>query len=80
MRAPVAAPTLEWARSLRDKMLALGWVPLYDPGECRIRVRCWKRTGIVIPPGLIDLVNELERPAAATAFVKFLKREYGEAP
>lgn len=78
MRSQLAVPTLEWARALRDKMLALGWVPLYDPDECRIRVRCWRRTKIVIPPELVDLVNELERPAAATAFVKFLRSEHRE--
>lgn len=79
MRA-LAAPTLEWAKDLRAKMLGLGWVPLYDPLGLRIRVRCWRRTAITIPPALVELVDELERPAAATAFAKFLRREYEECP
>lgn len=76
MRAQIAAPTLEWAKELRLRMLSLGWVPLYDPMDLRIRVRCWRKPPINIPPELVNLVEQLERPAAAAAFVKFLRREY----
>lgn len=77
MRQQLAAPTHEWAKSLRDKIMALGWTPLYDPLERRIRIRCWRGgRAIVIPPALIEMVNELERPAAAAAFAKFLRQEF----
>lgn len=75
MRAQFSAPTLERAKELRAAILAFGWVPFYDPMEMHLHVRCWRRPPIVIPPELVVLVEELERPAAASAFIKLMRAE-----
>lgn len=76
MRTPVAVPTMEWARGMRDKILATGWCPIYYPHENLIRFRCWRAAPLTIPPALVALHDELDHPQCAAAFIRFLQREY----